>query len=128
MGNNFDQTNYSANSASQPNIPNPPIAQDPPTVANAPIVENNKHKNVGPIVSTLVIVLILIIAALYLFASRINKQPIPADTGTTVTTDTGADSSDSVPAVAPITGTSSDPASIQKDLNSATNGLDSQNF
>jgi len=81
-------------------------------------------KKVGPIVSTLVIVLILVIAALYLFASKVNKPAIPetndaSDVTASTTTTTG---------VQPITSTSDDPSDIMNDLNSSTNGVDQQNF
>jgi len=33
-----------------------------------------KNKNVGPIVGTLVVIIVLIVGALYAFASHINKQ------------------------------------------------------
>lgn len=85
--------------------------------------DHNGQKKVGPIVATLVIVLILIMAALYLFASRINQQAIPMDTTTTV--DNSAPTQTPVPT---ITSTASDPASLQRDLNASTQGLDSQNF
>jgi len=49
-------------------------------------MNGNGHKKVGPIIATLVIVLILIISALYLFASRLNEQAVPTD-------DTTADTS-----------------------------------
>lgn len=72
------------------------------------------EKKVGPIVATLIIVLILIIVALYLFASKVNPPATPSDTateqtGTAVTTQT-------------------DVQNLQNDLNNATNGLDQQNF
>jgi len=37
-----------------------------------------QKKHVGPIVATFIIVLVLIIAALYLFASSMNQQSVPA--------------------------------------------------
>lgn len=85
----------------------------------------NGHRKVGPIVATLIIVLVLIIAALYLFASRLNQQAAPADTTATSEVDLTATATQSVQ---PITNTANDPQSLQNDLNKATNGLDSQNF
>ena len=102
----------------------------PSSTAPEPNHGQNHEKKVGPIIATLVIVLILIIAALYLFASRINQPAIPDDNsvaagnldGTvgTVATATAY--------VKPTTGTSTDVGSLQNDLNNATKGLDNQNF
>lgn len=71
----------------------------------------------GPIIATLVIVLILIIAALYIFASRVNQPTIPSD-----------QTAGQVRPVQAVTSTSTDVQSLRNDLNSATKGLDSQNF
>ena len=76
-------------------------------------------KNVGPIIVTLVIVLILIIGSLYIFASRMSTQTLPAD-ALTEGTSTGA--------VKPITNKSDDIKSLQNDLKSATDGLGTQKF
>ena len=104
------------------NTPTPPPSH--PENGNS---MGNGHKKVGPIIATLVIVLILIIAALYVFASRINQQAIPTDTmsDTSGTTNVQANVE---PSITPVTGTDTDPAALQKDLNAATQGLDSQNF
>ncbi len=77
----------------------------------------NGHKKVGPIIATLVIVLILIIGALYIFASRMNQQVLPSDTTTETTT-----------TVKTVTNTADDVNSLQNDLNSSSNGLNSQSF
>jgi len=74
----------------------------------------NAEKKVGPIVATLIIVLVLIIAALYLFASKINQSAIPTDGSDATTT--------------AATGASQDIQSLQNDVNGATSGLDKQNF
>ena len=76
----------------------------------------NGHKKVGPIIATLVIVLILIIGALYVFASRMNLQVLPSDTTTDATTTT----------VKAVTNTADDVNSLQNDLNSSSNGLNGQ--
>ena len=92
----------------------------------------NGEKKVGPIIATLVIVLILIIAALYLFASRINQPAIPDDNAVTAGnldgTLTANNPAPAATAVEPTTGTSTDVQSLQNDLNNSTNGLDGQNF
>jgi len=85
----------------------------------------NSDKKVGPIVATLIIVLVLIISALYLFASRINQSGLPTDA------DTASDryGDDNVAtSVQAVSGTSTDIQSLQTDLNASTNGLDQQNF
>ena len=71
------------------------------------------EKKVGPIVATLIIVLVLIIAALYVFASKVKEPAIPTDSSdATSTVSTG----------------SPDLNSLQSDLNNSTSNLDKQNF
>jgi hypothetical protein len=46
--------------------------------------ERNQHSNIGPIVGTMIIVIVLIAIALYVFASHINRQALlngPTSTG-----------------------------------------------
>ena len=86
-----------------------------------PTSSNGEQKKVGPIIATLIIVLILIIAALYMFASRINQQAIPTDDNTLA--DQGTTTQ-----VQPVTGKSDDINSIQADLNASTKGVDQQSF
>ena len=81
------------------------------------------HKKVGPIVTVAVVVLLLIVAALYLFASKINRNTVPVDS--TVATN---DTSDEAQTVQPVTNKSNDIQSIEADLNASTQGLDAQNF
>jgi hypothetical protein len=71
------------------------------------------EKKVGPIVATLIIVLVLIIAALYVFASKVKEPAIPTDAqDATSTVSTGSPDLDS----------------LQSDLNDSTSNLDKQNF
>ena len=111
-----------------PFTPVRPVA--PITSATKPMVPTSlpsastPTKKVGPIIATLVIVLILIIAALYFFASKITTETIPSDTSTTAV-NTPAEVAPSVQAV---TNTADDPASLQSDLNASTKGLEQQNF
>ena len=70
------------------------------------------EKKVGPIVATLIIVLVLIIAALYLFASKANQPAIPTDASMQA-----ANASTSI-----------ELNSLQKELDNSTAGLDKQNF
>ena len=111
----------------------PPVPTVIPPVKSA---SQNGDKKVGPIIATLIIVLILIIAALYLFASRINQPAIPDDNAVTAGNLDGtqpARGSTASPAstateVQPVTNTSTDVNSLQSDLNNSTAGLDNQNF
>ena len=79
-------------------------------------------KKVGPIIATLIIVLILIIAALYMFASRLNQQQALNGDGTMGLNDA------TTTQVQPVTNKSDDVNSIQADLNTSTKGLDAQNY
>ena len=36
--------------------------------------ENKPDKNIGPIIGTLIVVIVLFVAAIYVFASHVNKQ------------------------------------------------------
>ncbi len=86
------------------------------TTQSSQTEQENGHKKVGPIIATLVIVLILIIGALYIFASRMNQQTLPADITIDTTTRT----------VKEITNTSDDINSLNNDLNSSAGGLEGQ--
>lgn len=90
---------------------------------NAPLGANNpssmpveSKKKVGPIVVILAVVLILIIGALYLFASSTNKNAVPTDEDIAAET------------VKPVTNTSDDVQDLNADLNSAIEGIDQQSF
>jgi cytoskeletal protein RodZ len=97
--------------------------QSPVQPVNTPV----GHKKVGPIIAILVVVLILIIGALYLFASRLNQEQTPGDTSDIANrTDTSATTEPQV--VQPVTNKSDDVNSLEADLNASTAGLDSQNF
>jgi uncharacterized protein YpmB len=102
-----------------------PITQTTPN-QQQPAPVNPEHlpaqagKKVGPIIATLVIILVLIIAALYIFASKISQR-----TATDQMTDQPAASQQTVQ---PVTNDSDDLNSIQADLNASTNGVDNQNF
>ena len=82
-------------------------------------INGNNHKKIGPMISILVIVLVLIVACLYILASKINNSPLPED----VTTYTSSVTNSVQPTVAPVTNTSDDLNSLQNDLNKATNGI-----
>ncbi len=112
-------------------VPLPPTAPQAPRASYPTAIAGNGQKKVGPIIAILVIVLILIVAALYLFASRISQQSAPVDqtSASRETTNPNADQQSSAnQSVQPVTNNSDDVNSIQADLNVSTNGLDSQNF
>lgn len=66
------------------------------------------EKKIGPIVASLVIVLVLVIVALYLFASKVKPSTLPTDS----TPSTGSPELDA----------------FQSDLDNSTNGLEEENF
>lgn len=83
---------------------------------------NPDHKKVGPIIAILIIVLVLIFAALYLFATKLNQPALPTDGSST------ADTIQQDETVSSINNSSDDTSSIQLDLKASVNGVDSQNF
>lgn len=88
----------------------------------APMSSGASHKKVGPMIAILIIVLVVIIGALYMFASRSRELTIPDD-GASMT-DTQSEAQE----VQSVTSNSTDTASLQSDLDASTSGLDSQNF
>lgn len=92
----------------------------PPT--SAPLEQTPEHKKVGPIVAVLVVVLVLVIGALYIFASRMNQAPMDDTSAATAMMETQQTT------VTPVTNTSDDVTSIEADLNASVDGLDAQNF
>lgn len=94
-----------------------------------------QHKKVGPIIAILIIVLILIVGALYLFASRINKEQAPTDSSVAANASLSTSQQPQTNAAAvenqsvqPVNNKADDVNSLQTDLNASTNGLDNQNF
>lgn len=100
-------------------VPQQVTSQVPPS---APLEQTPEHKKVGPIVAVLVVVLVLIIGALYIFASRMNQTQIDNTSAATAMTETQQTT------VTPVTSTSDDVSSIEADLNMSVDGLDAQNF
>ena len=87
------------------------------------VPESSGHKNVGPIISTLVIILVLIIAALYILGSHINHQS--RYVGSTIdSTTTEVISASSTNSSSPQTANKSDDVdSLKKYLEGATSAL-----
>lgn len=119
-------------------VPNttPPIA---PIVTHTIInTSGSGQKKVGPIIAALVIVLVLVIVALYVFSSRINDQALPvngtAKTNAPISTVSTIPGNENQAAaittieVKSVTNTADDLNSLQNDLNAATQGVDTQNF
>ncbi len=106
-------------------VPNPASSVIPPTMPSetpsTPTVGPTEDKKAGPIIAILVIVLVLVIAALYIFAAQSTVDPIPDDSMMT-------DEQTAPAEVQPITNTSDDIMDIQADLDASIDGLDDQNF
>lgn len=100
------------------------------TVGNMP--KSGNSKKVGPIVAGLVVIIILIVVALYVLASRVNQQATPIDNTTATNNSIPTDTTPLVPAteveVKAVTGTADDLQSLQADLNASTNGVDAQSI
>jgi hypothetical protein len=101
----------------------PPIQQPQTPAQMTPVPE---HKKVGPIIAILIIILVLIIGALYLFASRINQEQVPVDSAVAASSASNTTQSDTT--VQPVTNKSDDVGSLEADLNASAKGLDGQNF
>jgi flagellar basal body-associated protein FliL len=90
-----------------------------------------EHKK-GPMIATLVVVLVLVIAALYLFASvssNKNQQNAPENTNVSVVTPVVEQNTANVTeAIKPVTNTSDELNDINADLNNSLDGLDKQNL
>lgn len=91
-----------------------------PVSAPAPV--SGEHKKVGPIVAISVIVLVLIAAAIYLFASQMNKE------GASTSDTTLSQENDLSASVTAVTSKSDDVNDLEADLNTSINGIDNQNF
>lgn len=98
----------------------------------APAPTAPEHKKVGPIIAILIIILVLIIGALYLFASRINTEQTPVDSSVAANNTAAPSQNDASnntsTTIQPVTGTSDDIGSLEADLNASASGLDNQNF
>ena len=92
------------------------------TPPNSPTNTGSSPKKTSMAIVMLVVALILILAALYLFASRMDSS-VPNTTDST-----NASAVNEAPAVAPVTNTSDDMDSIQADLNASTQGVDGQSI
>lgn len=103
----------------EPTNPSSPIEQQPtmPPASGMPTSTPPEHKKVGPIIAVAAVILVLIIAALYIFASRMNSS---ADDQIAPQTQQQS--------VQPVTSTSDDISDIEADLDMSIDGLDAQNF
>jgi hypothetical protein len=87
-----------------------------PVSSYQPEVTTPNQKKVGPIVAVLVIVLVLIAAAIYLFATR-DTTPESVNNDTASTQE-----------VQPVTNESDEMSDLEADLDTSVSGLDEQNF
>lgn len=85
--------------------------------------KKNQHKKVGPIIASMIIIVILVVAAIYVFASRINQQAAFNKQLDDALKVDGTTTSRTI-IIQKIQGTSTDPAVLQSDLEKATAGLD----
>lgn len=100
-----------------------------PTPVSAPPSNNNSHKKAWPMIAILVVVLVLVVAALYLFASGSNDQAVvPEGDGGAIAEEQGGTVAGETQSVQPVTNTADDTQSLEQDLNSAIEGLETQNF
>lgn len=92
--------------------------------------EGDSHKKVGSTIAILVVVFVLIIAALYIFASQLGTskdiEDVDVNANTAINTDTTGITTEE--SVQPVTNTDDDTKSLEEDLNTAIDGLDEQNF
>lgn len=110
--------------------PQNPIQTNPSLDTMSPI---NKPKKVGPIVAILVVILIIIIAGVYFVSKQFEVVSPDTDTALNPVDETSdlsqinnTNTSVISETIAPITNTSDDLDSLQKDLNSSIDGLDAQ--
>ncbi len=124
----MDNTQPQAQPQAPMTSPVPPVqATVPPTTP----VPGGNSKKIGPIIAILIIVVILVIAAIYLFAGRINKTPAPtSDTAmqNSLIQSNSQDQAAAQSSVQTTTNNSDDVSSLEADLNTSTNGLDGNNF
>lgn len=111
------------------NIPTTPVSNISDSMpVNVPMNDNpyGKHNKIGPVIAVLVIVLVLVVAALYLFAGNSNRSidTMMEDKSTMMVDDVNQ----TTQSVQPVTNTADDVTSLEADLDSALEGLDSQNF
>jgi hypothetical protein len=101
--------------------------QQAPVQANQPVTPTPapQKKNVFPIVAAL-IALVIIIVALYFFATRLDTAPVPTDDAAAGTYD--SEDFTTTEEVRPVSGTSDDVQSLEADLEASIDGLDNQNF
>ena len=111
----------------QQNQINPSV---PPITPSLDTSGPTNNKKMGPIVATLIIVLVLIIGILFMIASRLNKNTTPIDSASVanspiLNTDNNVEPQTNIE---PISDTSDDLQSIQNDLDKSISGIDEQNI
>jgi len=79
--------------------------------------QNTQSNKTKPMILLITGILVLIIAVLYIFASKTPSSPLPSENIT-----------ETAQEVQKVTNTSDDVSSIEADLNTSVTGLDAQNF
>ena len=116
---------YNQNPINPSPVPTPAQMPAQTPVETMPAQADKSTKKVGPIIVGLIIILVTIAAVLYIFAAKSDNQAMPNDNGSIAASQTATSQPAEVPQ---ITNSADDPASLQADLNSSTQGLDDQNF
>lgn len=119
----MDQINQQPISPLQTPASVPTPAPTPSSFSNQP-----EHKKTGLLIAILVVVLLLIIGALYIFATG-STVTLPDDSTVGADQDQYTDEiGTNETTVTPVTNTSDDVGSLEADLNTSVDGLDAQNF
>ncbi|MFA6295283.1 MAG: hypothetical protein WC666_02565 [Candidatus Paceibacterota bacterium] len=116
---------------SQPSpVNSAPAYNNQPSPVTSPATNISKPKKVGPIIVALIVVLILVIVALYTFASSINKETVPVYDTSAINVPANENQAAVVTpeVVTPVTNTADDLQSLQNDLDASIKGVDSQTF
>jgi cytoskeletal protein RodZ len=121
----------------QPSQPVAPMNQMPtPQDMSMPGQQTSEHKPIGPIVAILVIVLILIAGAIYVWGQKLHSEDITPDSTSSVEQTSSADTAQSTNITDTTITTENtaavsnadDVPSLQKEIDANSKGLDDVNF
>ncbi len=112
-----------------PSMVTPSPVTTPPAASS---LATTSTKKVGPVIAIFVVLVLIIVAVIYLFASRSNmQQQVPVDNAIASQLPAAATqgiNNENSQTVQPIMNTTDDLQSLQNDLNNSTAGIDTQNF
>ncbi len=122
--------------------PQSPIQQNqtpssiPPINTTSVSYNSEKNRKFGPIIAISIIILVVIIVAIYLFASQIGPSTTTQDsvnTGANIISATPDQNTNTTvnatpQTIAPVSNTADDVNSLQKDLDSSIQGIDTQSI